>query len=246
MKKSIVYILLLISLGCNTHQTSDWNFQPFYKPDENPIVKADSTYTFVCPVKNELVQWQKADVFNHPVAFNPNQLEQVETSEEALAASLNKFGEVNTAYMLLLLEGKSREELVEELHGRIYYNPWVQNYEVADKFIAGNVVEKAENIGDHLKMHPNDIPAQESLKALQNAKPQPIPFDELDFNFGERWIPANIYGQYASHLFKTETNIHFSASVDEFSVKAQFTNANIYSLQIGTRKIGFNNLEIIC
>ncbi|MBK5194079.1 MAG: N-6 DNA methylase, partial [Flavobacteriaceae bacterium] len=176
-------------------------------------------------INGELV---KADIFNHPVAFNPNQLEQVENSEEALAASLNKFGEVNTAYMLSLLDGKSREELVEELHGRIYYNPLVQNYEVTDKFIAGNVVEKAQKISDYLKMHPNDIPAQESLKVLQNAKPQPIAFDELDFNFGERWIPAHIYSQYASHLFKTETNIHFSPSVDEFSVKAQFTNANIY------------------
>jgi N12 class adenine-specific DNA methylase len=176
-------------------------------------------------INGELV---KADIFNHPVAFNSNQLEQVENSEEALAASLNKFGEVNTAYILSLLEGKSREELVEELHARIYFNPLVQNYEVADKFIAGNVVEKAEKIEDYLREHPNDILAQESLKVLQNAKPQPIPFDELDFNFGERWIPAHIYSQYASHLFKTETNIHFSPSVDEFSVKAQFTNANIY------------------
>lgn len=176
-------------------------------------------------INGELV---KADIFHHPVAFNPNQLEHVENSEEALAASLNKFGEVNIAYMLSLLEGKSREELVEELHSRIYFNPLVQNYEVADKFIAGNVVEKAEKIEDYLREHPNDILAQDSLKVLQNAKPQSIPFDELDFNFGERWIPAHIYSQYASHLFKTETNIHFSPSVDEFSVKAQFTNANIY------------------
>lgn len=176
-------------------------------------------------INGELV---KADIFNHPVAFNPNKLEQVETSEEALAASLNKFGEVNTAYMLSLLDGKSREEMVEELHGRIYFNPLVQSYEVADRFIAGNVVEKVGQIEEYLKDHPNDILSQESLKALQNAKPQPIPFEELDFNFGERWIPAQIYSQYASHLFKTETNIHFSPSVDEFSVKTDSTNANIY------------------
>jgi len=176
-------------------------------------------------IDGELV---KADIFNHPVAFNPNKLEQVETSEEALAASLNKFGEVNANYMLSLLDGKRREELVAELHARIYFNPLVQNYEVADKFIAGNVVEKAEKLGDYLRNHSNDIPAQESLKALQSAKPQAIPFDELDFNFGERWIPAHIYSQYATHLFKTETNIHFSPSVDEFSVKARLTNANIY------------------
>ena len=69
-------------------------------------------------------------------------MNKLKTSEEALAASLNKFGEVRIDYMFRLLEGKSREELVQELHGRIYFNPLIQNYEVADKFIAGNVVEK--------------------------------------------------------------------------------------------------------
>lgn len=176
-------------------------------------------------VNGELV---KADIFHQPVAFNVRELEQVETSEEALAASLNKFGEVRMDYMLSLLDEKSREELVQELHGKIYFNPLIQNYEVADKFIAGNVVEKVKNIEDYLLRHPNDIAAQESLKALQNSIPEPISFDELDFNFGERWIPSNIYGQYASHLFKTDVDIHYSPSVDEFSVKAQFSNANIY------------------
>ncbi len=176
-------------------------------------------------VNGELV---KADIFHKPVAFNVRELEQVETSEEALAASLNKFGEVRVDYMLSLLDEKSREELIQELHGKIYFNPLIQNYEVADKFIAGNVVEKVKNIEDFLSRHPNDIKAQESLKALQNSIPEPISFDELDFNFGERWIPSNIYGQYASHLFKTGVDIHYSPSVDEFSVKAQFSNANIY------------------
>jgi N12 class adenine-specific DNA methylase len=176
-------------------------------------------------INGELV---KADIFHQPVAFNARELERLETSEEALAASLNRYGEVRMDYMLSLLEDKSREELVQELHGRIYFNPIIQNYEVSDKFIAGNVVEKASDIENYLSQHPNDAASQESLKALQNAIPRPIPFEELDFNFGERWIPTNIYSQYASHLFKTGVDIHYSESVDEFSVRAQFTNANIY------------------
>jgi len=176
-------------------------------------------------INGELV---KADIFHQPVAFNAKELERVETSEEALAASLNRYGEVRMDYMLSLLEEKSREELVLELHGRIYFNPLIQNYEAADKFIAGNVVEKVSDIEGYLSRQPNDAAAQESLKALQNAIPRPIPFNELDFNFGERWIPTNIYSQYASHLFKTGVDIHYSESVDEFSVRAQFTNANIY------------------
>jgi N12 class adenine-specific DNA methylase len=173
----------------------------------------------------------KADIFNEPVSFNPNEITQVNTSEEALGASLNKFGEVNTEYMLSLLADKSREELLQDLHRRIYYNPLTGDYEVSDKFISGNVIEKAERIAHYLENNPqsdkNAIIA-ESLKAIQEAIPRPIGFDELDFNFGERWIPDGIYSKYATYLFGTETNIHYSSTRDEYAIKAHGGNANIW------------------
>jgi predicted GH43/DUF377 family glycosyl hydrolase len=63
MKKSILiagFTLLVINLI----HSQDWILGPFVKTRENPIVKADSTFTFFCPVKKEMVKWQKADVFN--------------------------------------------------------------------------------------------------------------------------------------------------------------------------------------
>ena len=41
----------------------------------------------------------KADIFDHPVAFSLNQLTHVDTPEEALSASLNRYGGVNLDYM---------------------------------------------------------------------------------------------------------------------------------------------------
>ncbi|MDR0874153.1 MAG: N-6 DNA methylase [Prevotellaceae bacterium] len=172
----------------------------------------------------------KADIFNQPVAFNPNKTTVAANSMEALSASLNKFGEVNLEYMLSLMEEKSREEMLEDLQGRIYYQPIIKEYEVSEKFIAGNVIEKAEAIERYLKKYPdyeNKYAASESLKALQDATPRPITFDELDFNFGERWIPQNIYSKYASYLFNVDTNVQYSLTRDDFSVKAKSGNANI-------------------
>ena len=40
----------------------------------------------------------------------------------------------------------SEEELLGALKGRIFYNPLVTGYEIKDRFIAGNVIEKAERI----------------------------------------------------------------------------------------------------
>lgn len=108
---------------------------------------------------------QKADIFHQPVAFNPNEITVANTSDEALIASLNKYGEVHLDYMESLMDGKAREEIISDLHGRIYFNPLVQSYEVADRFIAGNVVEKSEAIERYVLNHPDDIRIQESLKA---------------------------------------------------------------------------------
>jgi len=173
---------------------------------------------------------EKADIFLKPVSFNPNEITEAADSMEALSASLNKFGDVNTEYMLSLMPEKNREEMLEDLHGRIYYNPLIRNYEVADKFIAGNVVEKAEALEQYTKDNPQNeyrFETAASLKALQDATPRPITFEELEFNFGERWIPQNIYGKYASYLFDVDTNVHYSNTRDEYSVNASYCNANI-------------------
>jgi N12 class adenine-specific DNA methylase len=173
---------------------------------------------------------EKADIFNQPVAFNPNEITEAANSMEALSASLNKFGKVDTEYMLSLLPEKSREEMMEDLQGRIYYNPLVREYEASDKFISGNVVAKADIVAEYLtdnRQSEHRLEMEESLKALKDAKPRDITFEELDFNFGERWIPQGIYSKYATYLFDVNTTIHFAESRDEFSVSADYSNANI-------------------
>ena len=49
-----------------------------------------------------------------------------------------------------------------------------------------------QEVRDSGMPHPMLAAAGESLEALQKAVPSPILFDELDFNFGERWIPTGI------------------------------------------------------
>ncbi|MFI3292819.1 MAG: N-6 DNA methylase [Rikenellaceae bacterium] len=170
----------------------------------------------------------KADIFDHPVAFSLNEVTAVDDVQEALSASLNKFGTVDLAYMEDI-SGLNGDTLLERLDGQIYYNPMVDGYEIADRFIAGNVVEKAEQIDSYLLDHPNDEAAQQSLKALNEARPRPISFEELDFNFGERWIPTGIYSKYASYLYDTEIKIAYSDTLDDYSVKlAGVYNANIW------------------
>ena len=86
---------------------------------------------------------QLSDILRRPVSFDPNELKHVDTAAEALAASLNKFGQVEFSYMESLAS-RSRQELIDELGDRIFYNPMVKGYEIRERLAAGNVVAKAE------------------------------------------------------------------------------------------------------
>lgn len=177
--------------------------------------------------RTENGKFVKADIFDRPVSFSLNQITHVDTPEEALSASLNRYGGVNLDYMESLSDN-SREELVEALKGRIYFNPLMNTYEIKDRFIAGNVVAKAEQIKEWMAENPHGERENEALAALIDATPRPITFEELDFNLGERWIPSGIYSAYASYLFDTDVNIAYSETLDEYSVKNSGYNAKIY------------------
>ena len=163
-------------------------------------------------------QFTKSDIFDHPVSFSLDEVSHVDSPEEALTASLNKFGSIDLPYMTELSD-MPEQELTEALKGRIYYNPLIDGYEIADRFIAGNVIKKAERIEEWLKENPDHAIVREALEALKASIPEPIAFEDLDFNFGERWIPTGVYSAYMSHLFNTQVSIVYSDSMDEYSAK---------------------------
>src|SRR5690606_27361770 len=120
------------------------------------------------------------------------------------------------------------DALKEHLHGRIFYNPLEREYEIAERWIAGNVVEKANEIRTYVEQNPEDKEAKQSLTVLEEARPRRIEFEELDFNLGERWIPTGVYAKFASHLFDADVKIHYSDSSDDFSVICNRGNQNIW------------------
>ena len=171
----------------------------------------------------------KADIFECPVSFSVENHANVGSPEEALSASLNKFGTVNLDYMREITDSTG-EQLLNALKGRVFYNPLVTGYEIKDRFIAGNVIEKAERIEAWMENNPESerlSDVKQALEALKEAEPQRIAFEDLDFNFGERWIPTGVYAAYMSHLFSTDVKIAYSASMDEFSVACGYRTMKI-------------------
>ncbi len=210
------------------------------------LIKMDARGTEILSLERYIDgKARKADIFDHPVAFNPNEITHAEDANEALVASLNKYGRVDLEYMASLT-GATQPQMLEELKGRIYFNPLIDRYEIADKFIAGNVIEKADRVQTFLTQHPDDEAIRESLEALRAAAPKPIAFDDLDFNFGERWIPKGVYEKFASSLFDTEVKVSHAPDIDEYSVKASSLNAKIlnqYAVDSQSRK--YNGIHLL-
>lgn len=185
-----------------------WGY--FNQKANTDIIKMDATgVEMLFLERSENGRYIKADIFDHPTAFSTTELTVAVDPMEALGASLNKYGTVELNYMSSLLPDMEENDIISSLEGRIYFNPEENAYEVADKFISGNVIEKAERIESWLLDHPDHEEAKQSLAALRAATPTPIPFADLDFNLGERWIPAKVYGRFASEFFGTDISVSY-------------------------------------
>lgn len=172
---------------------------------------------------------QKADIFTAPVSINNNGVSHVDTPQEALAASLNLYGNVSLDYMAAI-SGRTEDELIRGLEGRICFNPLIGRYEPAELFLSGNVIAKADEVKAYLPEHPSDERVRASLAALRGSSPQRVPFGQLDMNFGERWIPTGIFEAFAAHLFQVgieEITIRYSPKIDQYDVQVKAKNALI-------------------
>ena len=204
-----------------------WGY--FNQKTNTDVIKMDATgMEMLFLERSENGKYIKADIFDHPTAFSTTELIVATDPMEALGASLNKYGSVELDYMSTLLPDMEERDIISALEGRIFYNPEEGGYEVADKFISGNVIEKAERIESWLLDHPDHEEAKLSLAALRAATPTPIPFAELDFNLGERWIPSKVYGRFASEFFGTNIGVSYHSNMDEYSISCDRKNANIW------------------
>jgi len=172
----------------------------------------------------------KSDIFFRAVSFNVHQDGHVETASDALSASLNRTGGVDLEYMASISDF-TEDELRDQLKERIFYNPLSNGYEIIDKFLAGNIVEKLDElrrwplIEDMKPDYKEEL--ERSINALESVVPTPITYDELDFNFGERWMPKSYFSEFASEFFGTDIHIDYAPQLDEFVIDVSGYSARL-------------------
>lgn len=136
---------------------------------------------------------------------------------EALARCLNDVGSVSLSHIAVSM-GQHENEVISSLEGHIFLNPSTDQWETSDHYLSGNVVSKLDKAKQIAAEHPDNAHYAASLAAIEQAQPERIPFELLDFNLGERWIPEDYYSRFATHLFELETRVAYFSSLDTFKV----------------------------
>ena len=175
--------------------------------------------------RKEGEQFVKADILTHSLV--PKQ-EAFHTTDplEALAKSLNDKGKVNMEFIEAATDS-TEEEAIKALGHHIYLNPSSFSWETTDQLLSGNVVMKLRQALEVANSIPDNVQVLRSMQALEKVQPEKIPFELLDFNLGERWIPLDYYNRFSSHLFELNTEVSYFASVDAFKVKCAGSNAKL-------------------
>ena len=208
----------------------------FHDNDNKEFIMLDSLGAEVFTIEMQLGRdILKADIMHEPVAFKKIDTTQKLTPNEALASSLNFYGHVDMDYIGQVTD-MTEEEIIGALKGEIFYNPVSREWEYKSKFLAGNVIAKSKEIITCLQ----DLPDNEkewvetSVKALEQATPEAIPYEELDINMGERWIDTKLYADFASELFETEAEVMYFDVNDTYLVRLKRYSPvayNIYSVR---------------
>ena len=215
--------------ACYDAFVAKWGF--FHYNDNKEFIMLDSlgveVFTIEMQVKGDIF---KSDIMREPVAFKKIDTTVQLTPGEALASCLNFYGCVDMDY-LMQTTGKDEDEVIDDLKGEIFYNPATGEWEHKGKFIAGNVIAKSKETGSYLP----DLTGKEkdwtetAVKALEEAIPEAIPYEELDINMGERWIDTKLYADFATELFGTETDVMYFDVNDTYLVRLQGYSPVVYN-----------------
>ena len=162
----------------------------------------DSSYFLLCSLEKLDGEGNfkgKADIFTKRTIRAYKQIDNVDTSEEALILSLSEKAEVDLDYMSNLTD-KTKEDIIKDLEGIIFKIPNEDKYVAADEYLSGNVREKLKVAEQALL---DDSSYQINVDRLKEVVPKDLSASEIGIKLGAIWIPTDIVRQFMFELLDT-------------------------------------------
>lgn len=167
--------------------------QAFSSDPAYPMVLALEIYDSV----NNRVE--KAAIFRERAVLPKPSERKGRTAPEALAISLDEKGRIDPGYMETV-SGRVFDDLRAELGSRIFLQA-DGSFEVAERYLSGNVREKLAEARLLAAEDPAFLPNLEALEAAQPAELLP---GQITVNLGVPWIPVSDLQDFVSDLIAEE------------------------------------------
>jgi N12 class adenine-specific DNA methylase len=176
------------------------NILAFSDDDTFPLLRSIEDYD----KKSDI--WNKSPVFTR-ATIRPNRLpDSAETALQALQISLNLKQKVDL-YFMAKLYGKSPDDIIADLGGKIYLNPQkyygdpLEGWELDEEYLSGYVKDKLA----YAKLRAEDNPElfSRNVAALQAVQPKDLLPGDIEYSIGTPWIPIKYYTQFMYETFGT-------------------------------------------
>ena len=201
------------------------------------VFSDDASYPLLCSLEkfdDDGNFEKKAEIFTRRTISKPEIITHADTSNDALAVSLNNKGKVDIEYMSELTGFKS-DKIISDLKGIIFNDG--EKYVTASEYLSGNIREKIK-IAEELSH--NDSKFEENVKALREVMPEFIKASDIEVNLGASWVGMDLINKFMHETFQTpeliqsKVNISHSVATDSWHIN----NKNIHSSAITTATYG--------
>ena len=163
---------------------------------------------------------RKADMFTKRTIRPNKEITKVDSSLDALILSIAQKANVDLDYMISITD-KTKEELITDLKGSIYFDPNLNKYVTADEYLSGNVREKL-NLAKELAEKEEKY--NENVVALEKVKIKDLSASEISVRLGATWIPKKDIQDFVYELLDTpiyrryDIKVNYSDYNSEWSI----------------------------
>ena len=219
----------------------------------NIAFREDSSYYLLCSLEivnenGELIR--KADMFTKRTIKPHREITKVNSSREALIASMTEKAKVDLEYMHEIsgidIEINSiMDKIIEDLQGEIFNVPEYGNpnhWVTADEYLSGNVREKLEIAEEFAEQ---DEKYNINVEKLKQVIPKDLTASEISVKLGSTWIPSEIIQKFIFELLDTPNyarwniKVHYSDYSAEWNIEGKnYDRSNVKSYNTyGTSRV---------
>lgn len=160
----------------------------------------------------------------------------ITTPDEALMYSLNTTGRVDNELMADVLHC-TVNEVIDPLisEQKIFYNPATNGYDIAARYLSGNVVQKLE-LAEQAGLAPN-------IEALTAIQPEIIPFEQIGISVTAPWLPPETLKNFAKENFDIKIDAEYVTTLGQWSINCPKWGTSTFVRQTyATHRCDFANV----